>query len=264
VTADGTVAVIESLTVTVTFDYTITMAETRPMWIPLESNPDVLTKYIQKLGVTCGELVDVFSFDEDVLDCIANVKAVILLFPCTPESYERRKEIAGENEADKPETLPEMFYMKQTVGNACGTIAVMHALCNNIESIQLIDGPLKNYLDQVKNGTPEERGKVLEESKELAEIHREFAVKGQTEHPNELDYVGAGFVAFIEKDGHLLELDGGHRQTGPIYHGLTTPDTLLKDTVKVCQKLIKALEGTSFESSPEYRFTVLALSCLPD
>ena len=37
---------------------------------------------------------------------------------------------------DKQQTLPsDLFYMKQTIGNACGTIGVLHALGNQQHQI---------------------------------------------------------------------------------------------------------------------------------
>jgi hypothetical protein len=38
--------------------------------------------------------------------------------------------------AQKGVQVPErLLYMKQTIGNACGTIAVLHSLCNNMDTV---------------------------------------------------------------------------------------------------------------------------------
>lgn len=34
----------------------------------------------------------------------------------------------------------ELFYMKQTIGNACGTIAVLHSIGNNLHSLSPGEG----------------------------------------------------------------------------------------------------------------------------
>ena len=39
--------------------------------------------------------------------------------------------------------LFKVFYMKQTISNACGTVALMHSIANNTDVIKLKDGALK-------------------------------------------------------------------------------------------------------------------------
>ena len=42
------------------------------------------------------------------------------------------------------ETLPKsLFYMKQTISNACGTVALLHSVANNTDVINLKNGALK-------------------------------------------------------------------------------------------------------------------------
>ena len=72
--------------------------------------------------------------------------------------------------------------MKQYVGNACGTIGLLHVLCNNISNLtvsksglilvlclniffssNLGDGYLKKFYEKTKKMTPEERGHFIEE-----------------------------------------------------------------------------------------------------
>jgi len=229
------------------------MASTTSRWVPLESNPEVLTKYSKSiLGAKVGEWVDVFALDEDSLAVIPQpVNAVILLFPIS-EEYDQ---FAKEQDAviqEKGQTIaPDLFYMKQTVSNACGTVGLFHALANNAKEVDLQSGLLKEFLDKAATLDPLERGKLLETSDKIMLAHDQIAQEGQTEAPNREEELITHFVAFVEKDGSLYELDG--RRQGPINHGPTTPNSLLKDAAAVCQSRIA-------RDPNEYRFTVVALT----
>ena len=54
--------------------------------------------------------------------------------------------------------------MKQTIGNACGTIGLLHCVTNAEHALRLEDGSfMHRFLEDTKGLTPEERGKYLEE-----------------------------------------------------------------------------------------------------
>lgn len=42
---------------------------------------------------------------------------------------------AAEIEANGQQVSPSLYYMKQTIGNACGTIALLHAVANNRDAL---------------------------------------------------------------------------------------------------------------------------------
>lgn len=109
-----------------------------------------------------------------------------------------------------------MVWFKQTIGNACGLIALLHAVCNGparefIEEGSLVDRLLKQALPL----GVEERAKVLYDSKELEEAHMAFATQGDSAAPAAEDEPGLHFLAFVAgRDGHLYELEGGFN--GPV------------------------------------------------
>lgn len=172
-------------------------------------------------------------------------------FPFILLQYETHR--AKENEAlskNPPEYPSDLFYMKQTIHNACGTIALVHSILNNLDIIKLGDGVLKTFYEDAKQLSPEERGKLLEANEAFTSSHQELAQEGQTVADID-ELVNHHFISLIHKNGELYELDG--RKNFPVKHGKTSPETLLKDAVEVC-KVFMARDPT------EIRFTILALT----
>ena len=117
----------------------------------------------------------------------------------------------------KAASLPEgLFYMKQTVSNACGTVAMLHAVANNRDKVE-VEGVLKAFLDEAAGKSADERAKMLEESDAICSVHDQVAKEGQTSAPSIDDKVDYHFIAFVEKAGKLYELDG--RKEAPICFG---------------------------------------------
>merc|ERR1711964_754241 len=107
-------------------------------WIPLESNPTIITEYSQKLGLEPGvKFSDIYGTDDDLLSMIPDpCHAFILLFPITPKYIDFSKKEAETLESEYPDSI---FFMEQQVGNACGTIGVIHALANNRDACKFRD-----------------------------------------------------------------------------------------------------------------------------
>ena len=96
-------------------------------WLPLEANPEVMNAFARHLGLSDDfAFHDIYGFDDELLDFVPQpCVAVLLLFPITPAT----EAIEGE---PKPETSSsgEPWFARQTVGNACGTMGVLHAALN--------------------------------------------------------------------------------------------------------------------------------------
>ncbi|KAH8377800.1 hypothetical protein KR093_007181 [Drosophila rubida] len=226
-------------------------------WTPLESNPEVLTKYIHKLGVSPSwSVTDVIGLDDDVLAFLPRpVKAIILLFPIS-DAYEKHR--AEEHEriktAAEEEKYPEdLFYMRQFTHNACGTVALIHSVANN-KDIEIAPGVLKNFLEKCATLSAEERGQALEKDKDFTEDHQTLAQEGQTD-ASAYETVIHHFIALVNKENTLYELDG--RKSYPISHGKTSDETFVKDAAEVCRKFMA-------RDPEDLRFTVLALAATQD
>lgn len=224
-------------------------------WIPMESNPEVMTKFLHKLGVAKDwSVVDVYGLEPDLLALVPKpVVAVILLYPLSKKgdnSLEDKESGVKEEDISTPKD-PEVFHMKQYIHNACGTIALIHSVGNNRDIIDLQDGFLKTFLDDAKDLSYMECGKLLMESDGISITHKDVAQEGQTEVPSDEIPVYHHFVALIHKNGVLYELDG--RKPSPINHGTTSPETLLEDAARVCKEYMA-------RDPEEVCFTVLALA----
>ncbi|KAI4364836.1 hypothetical protein MLD38_020875 [Melastoma candidum] len=217
-------------------------------WLPLEANPDVMNQFLWGLGLPQdeAECFDVYGFDDELLEMVPKpVLAVLFLFPITPQSEEER--IQQETNVKEPSS--NVYFMKQTVGNACGTIALLHALGNIRSRISLTNGSyFDRFFKSTSNMDPLQRATFLENDRDMEVAHSVAATAGETEA---LENVETHFICFACVDGELYELDG--RKSGPIVHGPSTPSQLLQDASKVIKGMI--------EKNPDcLNFNVIAIS----
>ncbi|VDM26005.1 unnamed protein product [Hydatigera taeniaeformis] len=198
-------------------------------WIPLESNPDVMNNVVLRVKEPM-RFVDVFGTDLEMQALVPGpILSLLLLYPLTENAKKHPIGTLSVNE--------KCFFMKQTIPNACGTVAILHALANNVDALDLRSLPwLRKFLEKAHNSTPKERAEILENEEELSEVHENCAHQGQTDAPDPDSQINLHFVAFVNSDGHLIELDG--RREGPILHGNTSPDTFLADACKVVEQFM--------------------------
>lgn len=179
------------------------------------------------------------------------VAALILLFPCTTSIYAYRQQEAlqlGRNQQQPP---PGVFFLRQVpeFGNACGTVACIHALANSQHHFSSgLSGaaPLRSFLADTADATPEERGRTLVASAELRgtsdasarDAIAQTACPGRDAH---LDHHFAAFARVPAGGGceRLVELDGA--KPGPVDHGPTDPRAFLADAAAVIRRNFFAL-----------------------
>ncbi|KAJ7918971.1 hypothetical protein B0H13DRAFT_2231061 [Mycena leptocephala] len=241
-------------------------------WIPLESNPDarllprrfhatdvlqVLNSWSNKAGLTASEFGDVYGLDESLLAMVSQpVKAIVLLFPISPESEARRKQEDEEilskgspsliqpssgssrRSVKLPTSAPTEILCMQ-ISNACGTMGLIHAIANSDVTLEP-DSALAKFIEQCTDKTPEERAK---HDSSLRDIHAAAATSGQSAVPTNLD-TDLHFTCFVaapssrgpSSEGssmRIVELDG--RRNGPIDRGECT--NLLADAAKIIREL---------------------------
>jgi len=213
---------------------------TKPRWLPLESNPEVMNKYISNLGVdtTLWKYCDVYGLDSELLAMVPSpCCSLLLLFPIT-QGYETFRLNEEKSLKEKPQLVSDsLYFTEQTVGNACGTVGIIHSIANNVDIVPLKDGHLKTFLEATKHLTPKEKALKLETDTGITQCHGDIALEGQTKAPSADEKVDLHFISFVCKDGHLYELDG--RKPFPINHGKSSPDTFLQDAASVCKTFMK-------------------------
>ncbi|ANB14857.1 Yuh1p [Sugiyamaella lignohabitans] len=233
-------------------------------FVPLECNPEVFDELIHSLGVTTAlSFHDVYVIDDpDMLAMIPRpVYALLLVFPVS-DTYEEYRHDSDKDLADdyynsvSGTDKEQAVWFKQTIGNACGTMALLHALANGIPAGMIEPGSTIDIL--IKESIPlntVERVKLLENSTELEQQHAKVGIKGDTAAPDAEASVEFHYVCLTRarNSDHLVELDG--RRKGPIDLGPLSPDSdLLSEPA-----LNKVREFLARESASS-AFSIIALA----
>ena len=231
-------------------------SSSKQKWFPLESNPRLMNDYIDKLGFNTDLLsfVDVFTTEDWALEMIPQpVAAVIMLYPLTAKQLEHEKLEAA---AQVTASNDGVWFIKQRIGNACGTIGLLHSLLNIQEPLCPFrpDSWLQTFQAACVGQDPVRKAEILEEDGKIAALHDNAtsSEENQTGRGDVDDDIITHFIALVcGKDGILYELDG--RKAGPVPHGSTSPETLLQDSCAVIKEFMA-------RDPNEIRFTILALA----
>ena len=244
-------------------------------WLPLESNPELFTEFAHCVGLQSSwRWVDVLGLDDDLLEMVPlPCVAVILLFPCTPRIYAARalEERETRAAAKTGHCPPPCVFLKQHAefGNACGTIASVHALSNTRHLTQGAgsggSGGLDDFCNSTRGQDADQRGRALLACPALKSASDGAASMpaAQTALPDrhgpDLDHHFCTLRRVLpeaaqgsEHGGRLVELDG--TKWAPVDHGpCAEPGDLLRDAAAVVREKFMALEPDSIE------FTLMAL-----
>lgn len=108
--------------------------------------------------------------------------------------------------------------MKQTIGHACGLMALLHVVFN-LEGGRYVrpDTAIDALRQQAILLGPTERAKLLYDSGFIEEAHMDAASRGSSNVPSPRDDNRHHFLAFVKKDRKVWELNGG--MNGPLLRG---------------------------------------------
>ena len=127
-------------------------------WPPLESNPEIFTNYMHQCGLPPQwSVCECFGLDDDCLSFVPQPTLAVIV------NYERLDKQADKAKGNAEQ--PADFYMKQTgtLDNACGVIACLHSILNNLDTITLTpESILDKFFKAAQPETPAERATTLE------------------------------------------------------------------------------------------------------
>ncbi|KAF2874098.1 hypothetical protein BDV95DRAFT_487429 [Massariosphaeria phaeospora] len=233
----------------------------------LENNPAVMNHLARTLGLSPAlAFHDVYSLtDPDLLALIPRpVHALLVIMPLTPTWHAARTA----EDQDRPQYEGSgdgepVIWFKQTIGNACGSIGLVHCLLNGTAAQYVTPG---STLDQIRtDALPKkmgDRAKVLEESAEFERAHEEAAMLGDTPAPTLAghEHMGQHFVAFVKgKDGHLYELEGAGGRKGPLDRGALKEDEDVLSPAAL-EMGLGGLMKIEAEAGGDLRFSATALA----
>lgn len=105
------------------------------------------------LDITQYSFQDVLSTEDWALEMVPTpVLGVLMVYPIKEASEAYRAEEQSRIERDGQHVSSNVYYMKQTVGNACGTVGLLHCIGNVRSKLNIADG---SYLDRFYKKTLE-------------------------------------------------------------------------------------------------------------
>ncbi|MCJ1472319.1 ubiquitinyl hydrolase 1 [Lambiella insularis] len=232
-------------------------------FVPLENNPEVMSSLLHQLGMSKSiGFHDVYSIDDPELLAFVPrpAYALLLVFPVN-ERYEkfRSSEDSGKPEYKGSGPEEEVMWFKQTIGNACGLIALLHGASNGpVKKFIEPGSDLEHLLQEAIPLKPIPRADLLYESRALESAHQSAAQKGDTVAPSADDHIELHYVCFVKSaDNNLWEMDG--RRIGPLKRGQLGPeeDVLSEKALELGVKSFLRREQEA--GGGELRFSLVAL-----
>ncbi|OQD80145.1 hypothetical protein PENANT_c039G02502 [Penicillium antarcticum] len=198
-----------------------------------QNNPDTITHLCRSLGISPTlTFHDVLSTTPDMLSHIPRpVNALILLadtpiYLATRSAVEPTIHLYAGSGPEEP-----VLWMRQTIGHACGLMAVLHVVLNLDSGKHVTGSELQALVKKAVELQPTERAELLYQSKFLEEAHMDAASQGCSIVPSPREDCGFHFVAFVRKEGKVWELNGG--MNGPLLRGQLEGDLLSENGLEM-------------------------------
>jgi len=184
-------------------------------WCTIESDPGVFTELIETFGVGDIEVEEIYSLNPDDQK-LGTSFGLIFLFKWKSEVDERP--------VLSPMEVPDLFFARQVIPNACATQAILSVILNSKDIVY--GETLANFKAFASELDSESKGFAIGNSDVIRIAHNSFARPDPfvLEDPQKNAAKGDAyhFVAYIPFHGQVYELDG--LKTGPILLGSIEDD----------------------------------------
>lgn len=199
-------------------------------WCTIESDPGVFTELIANLGVNDVDVEEIYSLDESMMMDETPIPSYGLIF-----LFKWRQEV-DDREVLDPTDMPELFFSRQIVNNACATQALLSVLLNAEETD--LGSEMSDFKSFVTGLDSESRGIAIGNSDHIRVVHNSFARPEPFMSEESKSSTGTEdvyhFIAYVPFRGGVYEIDG--LRAGPILIG----DTNDSDWLKVATPAIQA------------------------
>ncbi|KAI0862534.1 ubiquitin C-terminal hydrolase L3 [Xylaria cubensis] len=246
------------------------MAAGKKHFIPLESDPVLFTELIHTLGVSSRlafhDLLTLSPSDAELLVSVPRPALALILAIPAPDGYTVR---LAEEEKDVPvhdakgDEEDAVFY-EQTIGNACGSFATLHALSNG-DARGFLE-PNSHIARLVEHCAPLNRAQrieALESDEQLEAAHASVAPRGSTAPPEDItQHAFSAYMTFVKsrKSGRLYQLESCRK--GPVDLGCV----LSEDEDMLSEKALNAVKKFVEEAGKgiPFGYSAMALSVSPE
>lgn len=219
----------------------------------------------RKLGLSDAlKFYDVYTIDEPELlyEIPRPCHALLVIIPLT-KAWDRDRQAEDAKVGDYEDCGDEspVIWFKQTIGNACGSIGLLHCAINGAAKDFILPGStLEKIRADAVNRVMVDRAQMLYDNQEFEDAHASVAAMGDTKPPSpDAGHLGQHFVAFVRgKDRHLWELEGSRK--GPIDRGVLLGDEDVLSPRALAMGLKRVIKVEQDAGGDDLRFSCIALA----
>lgn len=181
-------------------------------WCTIESDPGVFKELIQLFGINDVSVEE--EFDLDTLASSSQLQSYGLIFLFKYQQEDDNRLVID------PNNLPDLFFAKQVVSNACATQAILSVLLNSQDIV--LSQTLQNLKDFTIAIDAESKGYSIGNSEDIRLAHNSFArpepiIYNESNRKFAKKQDAYHFIAYVPFNDKIYELDG--LKVGPILIG---------------------------------------------